>query len=305
MIAVVASQQMQSLRRQRVLMVVVGTILAMTVMAGVIGWSSHNTIVRVYDDAVRLLAADGQPAPPNPFVLKPTLSLLSNLSIYVPLIGALLALVLGHLAMADDQSNGIGRMLFSRPLSRSGYVLGKLVAVTLVLAAALVVSLAASVVSLLLVNGAVPSIGELRRLALFYGLSWLYLLLFALVGMVTVLVTRRRSLALLTAMGVWLVLTFAVPQFTSGLRPTSSLNPITDPVSTSQPFFDVTAKARPFSVSEQYKTASAQILGTSSGEPASDTALRVLPLAVSVAGLGLLTTRLVRRHDYAKGSSDD
>ena len=305
MIAIIAVQQVQSLRRQRVVLALVGTLLAMTAMAGLIGWSSHNTIVRVYDEAVRLLAADGQPAPPNPFLLKPTLSLLSNMAIYIPLIGALLALVLGHLAMADDESNGIGRLLFSRRLSRTSYVLGKLAAAAAILGVGAAVSLIASVTSLWLVNRVLPTGSELGRLVAFYGLSWLYLLFFALIGMVMVLVTRRRSLALLAAMGVWLVLTFAVPQFTSGLRPTASLNPITDPASTSQPFFDVTARARPISLSEQYKTASAHVLGTAAGESGPDTARRVAPLAMSVAGLGLLTTRLVRRHDYSKGSSDD
>lgn len=305
MIATIAAQQVVSLRRQRIFVALLATLLAMTALAGVIGWSSHNTIVRVYDEAVRLLAADGQPAPPNPFEAKPALSLLSNLSIYIPLIGALLALVLGHLSMADDQSNGIGRLLFSRQVSRRSYVLAKMLAAAGVLAATLAASLLVSVASLLVVNRAVPALADLGRLGLFFALSWLYLVLFALVGMVTTLAARRRSLGLLAAMGVWLVLTFAVPQFTSGLHPTASLNPINDPVSTSQPFFDATAKARPFSVSEQYKTASAHILGTAPAEPAADTARRVLPTAVGIAGLGLLATRLVRRHDYSKGASDE
>ncbi|MBL8778269.1 MAG: ABC transporter permease subunit [Acidimicrobiales bacterium] len=305
MIATVASQQVVSLSRQRIFLALLGTFLAMTALAGVIGWSSHNTIVRVYNDAVQVLSAAGQPAPPSPFGLKPTLSLLSNMAIYIPLVGALLALVLGHLSLADDQSGGIGRLIFSRQLSRTSYVMGKLVSAAAVLGAVIVASMAVSVVSLLLVNRSSPSVAEFGRLGLFYGLSWLYLMLFALIGMVAVLVTRRRSVALLAAMGVWLVLTFAVPQFTSGLHPTASLNPVNDPVSTSQPFFDATAKVRPVSVTEQYKEAGARILGTAPSESAPETALRVLPLAVSVAGLGLLTTRLVRRHDYSKGSYDE
>lgn len=305
MIATVAAQQFTSLRRQRIFLALLGTLVAMTAMAGVIGWMSRTTIVRVYDEAVRLLAARGQAAPANPFALKPTLSLLSNMSIYIPLIGALLAVVLGHLSVADDQSNGLGRLIFSRQVTRTSYALGKILSAAAVLALVLTASFGVSVLSLLAVNRAVPTGGELARLGGFYGLSWLYLLLFALVGMVTVLLTRRRSMALLAAMGVWLVLTFAVPQFTSGLRPTTSLNPITDPVSTSQPFFTATAKARPFSISEQYKEASGRILATAPGESGTDTTRRILPLAVSVAALAAATTVLVRRHDFSKGASDE
>lgn len=305
MIATVAAQQVTSLRRQRIFLAVLATMLAMTALAGVIGWMSRETIVRVYDEAVRLVASKGQAAPPNPFDLKPTLSLLSNMSIYVPLIGALLALVLGHLSLADDQADGIGRLIFSRQLTRTSYAFGKILAAAEVLAVVLVASFAVSVVSLAAVNRSLPSGADMGRLGLFYGLSWLYLLLFALVGMVTVLVTRRRSLALLAAMGVWLVLTFVIPQFTSGLRPTTSLNPITDPVSTAQPFFTATAKARPFSVSEQYKEASGRILETAPVESGADTARRVLPLEVAVVGLATVITVLIGRHDYSKGSSNE
>lgn len=305
MIGVIAAQQVVTLRRQRIFVVALALLLVMTSLAGLIGWLSHNTVVRAYDEAVQVLAAAGQPAPPNPIGLQPPLALLSNLSVYIPLVGALVAIVLGHLSLIVDQADGTGRLVFSRPVSRTAYVLGKLTAAGLVLAAILGASLVLSAGSLRVVNGAWPSLAELGRLSLFYAVSWLYLLLFTLVGMATALLTRRRSLALLAAMGVWLVLTFAVPQFTSGLRPTASLNPVTDPVSTSQPFFDATANARPLSVSEQYKAASAQILQTADPEPWGDTAQRMLPVLVAVMGLGLLTTRLVQRHDYAQGSSDD
>lgn len=300
MIATIAAQQIVSLRRQRVFLALLGTFLIMTALAGVIGWSSHNTIVRAYDEAVRVLAAAGKPAPPNPFAHKPPLSLLSNMAIYIPLIGALVAIVLGHLSMTDDQSSGIGRLVFSRPVSRTSYVLGKMLGAAAALAAILVVSLVVSALSLLIVNGSPPSLAELGRLFLFYGLAWLYLMVFALVGMVTVLMTRRQSLALLAALGVWLVLTFAVPQFTSGAHPTSSLNPVSQPVSTSQAFFDFTSKGRPYSVSEQYKEASARILDTARAESTFATVKRVLPIAVLLGGLGLLAAILVRRHDYSR-----
>lgn len=305
MMATVAAQQITSLRRQRVFLALLATLLVMTALAGVIGWSSANTITRVYGEAVRLLAAEGKAAPPNPIGLKPALSLLSNMAIYIPLIGALLAVVLGNLGMADDKTTGVGRLIFSRQLSRTSYVLGKILGSAAVLAVVLVSSLLVSVASLLVVNGALPTSGELARLAVFYALSWLYLMLFALIGMVAVLLSRRRSLALLSALGAWLVLTFVVPQFTSGLRPTASLNPVTAPVSTSQRFFQVTAKARPVSVSEQYKSASASILQTGPAEPVWTTVGRTLPLAGLTVGLALLTVGLVRRHDYSRSSVDE
>ena len=305
MIAVVARQQIQSLARQRVFLATAGVLLAMTALAGLIGWSSRNTIGQIYDQAVIYLAGQGQPAPTNPIDLKPTLALLANMEIYIPLVGALLALVVGHLAMADDSTTGIGRLLFSRPLSRSTYVAGKAVAVAAVLGVVMAACGLVSVVEVGLVNHAVPTLAEVGRVGVFYGLSWLYLVAFALVGMVTMLLTDRRPLALLSALGVWLVVTFAMPEFTSGLHPVASLNPIVDPVSTSQTFFRITAKARSLSIFEQYKAASAQFLEIDSArESAGQILTRALPLVGATGLLGLAGTRLVNRHDFSKGASD-
>lgn len=303
MISTIASQQLLALRRQRVFLAVLGLFVAMTAAAGVLGWSSHNTIVRVYDQAVTLLASQGQPAPANPFLLKPELSLLANMVVYIPLLGALLALLLGHLSVAQDEATGLGRLIFSRRVSRTGYALGKIAAAAASLALILLAALVVSVVSLLIVNQAVPTVGQVGRLGLFYGLSWLYLMVFALVGIGMTLLNRRRSLGLLSAMGVWLVITFAVPQFTSGLRPTASLNPIVDPVGASQRFFQITAAARPISIAEQYKAVSAQILATAPTEPIAHTLLQVLPIAAVAAVFTGAVISLIWRHDFSRSSN--
>lgn len=304
MIAAVTRHRLRVLHRQRVVIVTASTLLVVTALAGVLGWSSHRTIVRVYDEAARLLASTGQPAPPNPFLLKPRLSALSNLVVYIPLVGALLALVLGHLALADDESAGLGRLVFSRAVRRAQVALGTVLAVGLVLAGVLLAGLVVSAAALLLVNGSVTA-DELARLGAFFALSWLYLLAFALVGMATVLLARTRALALLGAIGVWLVVTFAVPQLTSGLRPTQSLNPISEPVGTSQAFFRVTEHARPFSVVEQFKAASGVVLRTAPPEPVVSTLVRVLPLLVATALLLGLLVRLVGSHDWSRGAGDE
>ena len=128
MIATLVGHQLRSLRRQRVFAVLLGVFLLMTALAGLLGYSCSRTIVRVYEEAANLLATTGKPAPPNPFTLKPTLSLLSNMVIYIPFIGALLAVVLGHLSIVNDESGGVGRLLFSRQVDRSSYVVAKVLA---------------------------------------------------------------------------------------------------------------------------------------------------------------------------------
>ncbi len=304
MIAAIAKQQLVSMRRQRLAQAAIGVLVAVTAMAGLLGWASHHTIVGVYDEATKLLAARGQAAPPNPFLVTPSLSMLSNLVIYVTMIGALVALLVGHVAVADDEAGGVGRLVFSRRVPRRAYVLGKLAGVAVVLAAAMVASTLVSIVALTVVNGSPPAASDDGRLVAFALLSWLYLMIFATVGSVTLLAARRRSLGLLSAIGVWLVVTFAMPQFTSGLRPTQSLNPIVDPVSTSQRFFRLTATARPLSIAEGFKAAAAGVLGTGAPQRTVRTVERIVPLVAALALLGIAMFVLVARHDYSRSNPD-
>ena len=99
------------------------------------------------------------------------------------------------------------------------------------------------------------------------------------------------------------MMTFVVPQFTSGLRPSQSLNPIVDPISTSQTFFRLTSRGRPFSVAEQFKQASGRILRTGPSEPIWNTLVRTVPIIGLLLVLFLLAVALVRRHEFVRSDA--
>jgi ABC-type transport system involved in multi-copper enzyme maturation permease subunit len=303
---VIARQHIRSLSRSHTFVLMLGVLLLMTAVSGLIGWSSHATIIRVYDETVRTLAAAGKSAPPNPFASKPRLSLLDNMIIYVPLIGALMAIVIGHMSVTADRQAGVTRVIFSRPVQRSSYFWGKVAgsafAGTVIMAACLLLS----VLSLTLINGGLPTASELLRLTLFYALSGLYLLLFVLVGMVAALLTRSQSMALFAAVAVWVLVTFATPQFTSGLRPVASLNPVTDPTTVSRSaFFKATSKAKPIAVNEQYKALSTRILTEGSAARPAKSAAQLAPIAFFVLVLGGWANLLVRRRDFSEETARD
>jgi ABC-type transport system involved in multi-copper enzyme maturation permease subunit len=304
--AVIAGQHLRSLTRRRTFVLMLGVLLLMTALSGFIGWSSHRMIIRVYDETVRTLEAAGKPAPPNPFASKPRLALLNNMIIYMPLIGALLAIVIGHLSVMDDRLAGVTRVIFSRPVDRSSYFRGKLLGSAVAGAVIMAACLVLSVVALTLINRGVPTGSEFLRLVLFYGLSGLYLLLFVLVGTVAALCTRSQSMALFAAVAVWVLVTFATPQFTSGLRPVASLNPVTDPTTTtSSAFFRATSKAKPIAVNEQYKALSTRILTEGSRVEPARTAGQLAPIVVFTLLLAGWAGALVRRHDFSEEGARD
>jgi ABC-type transport system involved in multi-copper enzyme maturation permease subunit len=281
-------------------------LLLMTAVSGFIGWSSHSTIISVYDQTVKTLRATGKPIPANPFATQPPLSLLDNMIVYIPLIGALLAMLVGHISMMQDRVAGVTRLLFSRPLARSSYFRGKLlgsaIAVFVIMAFCLVLSLA----SVTIIHGTVPAGADMLRLSAFFALSALYLIVFALIGMVTALLSRSQSVALLAAVAVWIVITFMAPEFTSGLHPTASLNPLNEPISASgSGFFSATSLARPGSVSEQYKMLSGEILTPGGGISLASVAGHILPLLILLGMLAGAANLLLARHDFSRDAARD
>lgn len=306
MTLVIARQQVRSLSRSQTFVLMLAVLLVMTALSGFIGWSSHATIIRVYDETVRTLTAAGKPAPPNPFASKPRLSLLNNMIIYVPLIGALLAILIGQRSVTDDRQAGVTRAIFSRPVRRSSYFWGKLGSSAFAGAVIMAACLVLSVVGLTLINRGLPTGSEFLRLTLFYGLSGLYLLLFVLIGTVAALLTRSQSMGLFAGVAVWVLVTFATPQFTSGLRPVASLNPVTDPVGvSSSTFFRATSRAKPIAVNEQYKELSTRILTVGSRLEPAKTATQLAPIGIFLLLLGGWANLLVRRQDFsAEGARD-
>ena len=306
---VIARQHLRLLSRSQTFLLMLVVLLGMTALSGFIGWSSHSTIIRVYDETVRTLRAAGKPAPPNPFAYKPRLSLLNNMIIYVPLIGALLAIVIGNMSVTGDRQAGVARVIFSRPIRRSSYFWGKVTGSAAAGVTIMGACLVLSVVGLTLINQSLPTAAEFVRLTLFYALSGLYLLLFVLVGLVAALLTRSQSLGLFAAVAVWALVTFATPQFTSGLRPVASLNPVTDPATVSHSaFFRATSKAKPIAVNEQYKALSTRLLSQGNDVLRTGfgtTAAQIAPIAFFVLLLGGWANRLIKRHDFSGESFRD
>jgi len=300
MIWTISLQQFLLLRRQRVLFVITLILIVVTMLAGVLGWSSNHTIGRVFDEASRIATSGGTQPPANPFLLKPHLSSLSNMVVYVPLIGALLSIVLGYITVADENVDGIGRLLFSRPINHAAYTVAKITSSAAVLIISLLFSMLIAIASLLVINHS-TSLSELVRVAVFYGVSWLYLMIFVLIGMSALFATKRRSLALLVAIGAWLVITFGIPQITSGLRPTQSLNPMSDPINTTQAFFGFTSHFRTISLVEQFKEISGRVLQTSPSEAVSISLIRLAPIFGVGVLLALLLGVQVKRHNFASG----
>lgn len=261
---VVTRNEVTLLLRERTLYVLLGIFFVMAVLSTVIGWSTQHTIMSVYDAAVAELALVGQDAPAFPVNSTP-LGIMTNMIIYNVLIGSLLAIVLGYFVGIHDRMYGVVKILFSRPVRSRDIFLGKILATLLILS---VVTLAAFVVSIISLGiFGVLGTSAVVSVLLFYGASLLYMSGFAFLAMSFAFVFQNSTSAMLYALFIWMIVTFALPELSSALLPTSSLNPILPPTDfVNSPILSlIHTITYPFSVSEHYKALCASLLGVGTG----------------------------------------
>jgi ABC-type transport system involved in multi-copper enzyme maturation permease subunit len=258
----IARQSTRFVLRERTVALLSLMFIVLVLMSAWLGWSATSTVNRIYLDAAVFLKSAGQPVPTNPVLDISPLSLMRNMSVYVALIGALSAIVIGNRLVGLDRKAGVLPLIGSRMAGRNAYAVGKIAALAgLILALAMVAGLAA--VATFLVLPAVKLTGvQWAQLAGFIALTTLYMGFFGLIGLGAGAAAKSEAVGLLLPVTLWLTLTFIAPQLTANLNPTAAINPISAlaaPPDTNF-FFWMARILGPFSLADAYKFASARLL---------------------------------------------
>lgn len=258
----IARQSARFVLRERTVALLSLMFVVLVLISAWLGWSATSTVNRIYLDAAAFLQAAGQPVPTNPVLDISPLSLMRNMSVYVALIGALSAIVIGNRLIGLDRKAGVLPLIGVRPLGRNAYAAGKISSLAgLILALAAVAALVA--VATFLVLPAVTITGaQWAQLAGFMAITTLYMGIFGLIGLASGAWAKSETVGLLLPVTLWLTLTFILPQLTANLNPTAAINPISalaTPPDTS--FFHWAAVVLgPVSLADAYKFASAALL---------------------------------------------
>ena len=257
-ILVVAGQELRTARTNRLAMLLICIFIGMVLVSGFIGWVTHHTVTSVYREALR----EGATSAPDPFAAQHPFDLIKNTVIYVVLIGALSAILLGVQSTVGDRKAGVIDLLFSRPVSMRQYVAGKLLGIQCLTGFILALAALISWTVIFLIRGQMLSIGETGVLIGFFTLAWLFLLPFSALGFILGAVSRRETSALLVPILAWVLLVFVIPQLGTAEHPVSLLNPVPAQVVSRGPFFSFNRRVlQPVSVTDQFKNASAGLLG--------------------------------------------
>lgn len=257
----VVKMEIKLLLREKIVTLIGLIFIALTIAASFIGWSTSNTINHAYNLSQPFLA-QGASIPQNPFANVSHLSLQRNVGMYFFLIGSLLAIVIGYYSTIRDRITHVSALVMTRSLSKKQFVIAKSLAIALVLAGLLFVSFLSTLGTSALFPELQLSTAQIYHLILFYGVSWVYLFTFGLIGVMSGLLAKNQTMALLLPVTVWVIIGFVVPQVLSGLEPTALLNPVSiTAVDQTHSFFsDIQKVVGPFSFAQNYRVAANSLL---------------------------------------------
>jgi ABC-2 type transport system permease protein len=221
-VKIIAHKEFQAAFRNRLFITITVLFLAMSILSVYIGSVTKRTELRVYDNTVASLTAQGVTAlPPQPEIH--TLTILSNLTEYVSIVGAILAVVLGYNALIEEKESGGLKLILSRPVYRDRLLTGKLLGNAVVIGVLLGLVFVFNLALLVLVGGIWPTAGEVLRLLSFVGLAFFYMLIFLTLSMLLSIRTKSSATVFLVSLVVWMLASFAIPQMAEAMMANSTV----------------------------------------------------------------------------------
>ncbi|MHB8795331.1 MAG: ABC transporter permease [Candidatus Nanopelagicales bacterium] len=279
-----ARQELVALRRERLPLVLLIVFVVMVSVSSLIGWLTSTTVSSVWEQTTQA----GLTTAPNPFANVSPLYYARNTVIYLVLIGALMAIVVGVTSTMRDRKARTIDLVLSRPIGVPAYLLGKLAGIGAWLAMILAVVAVIGWTSMSIITSGALSPGDTARLLGFYAVAWVLLLAFVTLGMISGIHSSRETTALLVPISIWSIVAFVLPQIGTSANPVSLLNPVPSVAVPGGAFDTLNTVLRPLSVTEQFKTASGLILGDTEVTGSLPPSLFVIVLAFAVGATALL-----------------
>ncbi|RAS57090.1 ABC-2 family transporter [Vibrio diazotrophicus] len=258
----IATHSLKTLFGEKTVWLFILLFTVLVVLSAYLGWSANTTVDAIYTDAKQYLLKAGNPVPPNPVMDSSPLSMLRNLSVYFGLIGVLVAIVMGYQLIAEDRKSGVLPLIATRLTSRREYACAKVGVFSGVLALLTLISLLVCGLVFVCLPSISLSGSQLRQLFEFHFFAYAYMATFGLFAMGCTAFAKKQSIALLTPISLWLIITFILPSLMANVNPTAAINPISTlvPVPDSAFFTIVHGYLAPIALAQNFDAISAQLL---------------------------------------------
>jgi ABC-2 type transport system permease protein len=210
-ILIIARKEFRSAFRNRLFLTITALFLALSVLSVYIGSTTKRAEMRIYEERMSALTAQGATGlPPAPEIH--TLTILSNLTEYVAIVGAILAVILGYNALIDEKESGGIKLILTRPVYRDKLLTGKLLGNAAVIAALLGLAGIFNLVLLVFIGGIVPSAGEVLRLVALIAIGFVYMSIFLIFATTLSISIKSSASVFLIALVFWMLASFVIPQ---------------------------------------------------------------------------------------------
>ena len=208
----IAKKEYRDAMRNYVFMTFLVFLIVLTGISMYIGALNFQVKVSLFEKTYQALIASGQSVAtltrPEFFPLQ----LLRASIEYLEIIGAILAISLGYLSIAKEKGNNTLPLIFTRPISRRRYFIGKFIGNATLLASVCTILFGFIVVALTFVGGIHLSSLELTKIVLTAVATLVYFCIFFLFAVWCTTFMRFPSNALILAFVVWLFFVLIVPQ---------------------------------------------------------------------------------------------
>ncbi len=221
-VTIIARKEFQTAFRNRLFITIAVLFLMLSILSVYIGSITKRAELRVYNETIITLTAQGVTALPLPPEIH-TLTILANLTEYVSLVGAILAVVLGYNALIEEKESGGLKLILSRPIYRDRLLTGKLLGSTAVIGVLLGLVFVFNLGLLVLVGGIWPTPGEVLRLLSFVVLAWAYMLIFLTLSLLLSIRLQNSATVFLVSLVVWMLLSFVLPQMAETMMANSTV----------------------------------------------------------------------------------
>ncbi len=215
---VIMRKELLDIRRNRFLLLLLAFTLIAVLVSILVSALDFRVKLDAYNNYVGALQKAGNttmPAPPQLFPLQ----LLRGSIEYLEILGALFAIVLGYGMVAKEKQRATLGLIFTRPIGRYQFAVGKILALAWTWFLA-VLTIFAVVTAVVAIVGSSPLHAvDIYRLLIAAALSWIYLLLWSALAMGLAAFTRELSISLVVAIVLWLSVVLILPQIGDTMDP--------------------------------------------------------------------------------------
>ena len=211
-IITIAKKEFNDALKNKVFLTFLIFLLGLTTISIYVGSVNFQAKVSLFEKTYAMLVASGQPVDT---LMRPEffpLQLLRATIEYLEIIGAVLAISLGYLSIAKEKGNNTLPLIFTRPISRKKYYIGKMFGnLALILSISIILFLFTFLLVRFVGQVNLNSL-EITKILLTTGATILYLFIFFSLSALLTIIVKHPSNALIFSFVIWLFFVLIVPQ---------------------------------------------------------------------------------------------